>query len=110
MEILVLFLLVIGFILVAYGSWTCIFASNNDDKCKGYVAMACGLFLHTMCNLLVGNIFLTLFSFAVACVDCVMYRKIKKEIKQESISIKESFFRDLQEYKHKLDRKNYKII
>lgn len=103
----------IGIVDIFIGAFFC---GKLDRKSvlMGWMLMSIGMLFNGVACLVdidsVFNIVVGVISFFMSYNDYRVFKKKQKEFDIKEIGIKEMFFRDLKEYKIKLDRKNYKIV
>lgn len=103
----------IGIIGIYIGiGFTCM--SDRKKVLMGWVLMSIGLVFNGLACLAdidgAFDIIMAIVSFGMAYVDYGMFKRKQKEFDMKELGIKESFLKDLKEYKFKLDRKNHKIV
>ena len=88
--------------------------SDRKKVLMGWALMAIGLVFNGLACLAdidgAFDIIMAIISFGMAYVDYRMFKRKQKEFDIKELGIKEMFFRDLREYKFKLDRKYHKIV
>ena len=88
--------------------------SDRKKVLMGWALMAIGLVFNGLACLAdidgAFDIIMAIVSFGMAYVDYRMFKRKQKEFDMKELGIKESFLKDLKEYKFKIDRKNHKIV
>lgn len=88
--------------------------SDRKKVLIGWMLMSIGLIFNGVAclvniNSISGSIMAAI-SFVMAYLDYRVFKRKQKEFGIKELGIKESFLKDLKEYKFKLDRKKHKIV
>ena len=101
---------IIDIYLGVYFAWAEKYQNNHRKILIGWLLMIIGLLFNSVAALIEFRWFGFALSIAAILLDCEVYKTKKKEFGVKENNMRELFLNEIAEYKHKLDRKRFKII
>ena len=86
------------------------YQNNHSKILMGWLLMIIGLIFNSVAALIEFKWFAFALSIVAILVDYSIYKTKKKEFGMKENNMRELFLNEIAEYKHKLDRKRFKII
>ena len=101
---------IIDIYLGIYFIWATKYQNNHRKILMGWLLMIIGLMFNSIAALIEFKWFAFVLSIVVILLDYHVYKTKKREFGVKENNMRELFLNEIAEYKHKLDRKRFKII
>lgn len=101
---------IIDIYLGIYFIWAKKYQNNHRKILMGWLLMIIGLMFNSIAALIEFKWFAFVLSIVVILLDYHVYKTKKREFGVKENNMRELFLNEIAEYKHKLDRKRFKII